>query len=317
MCMWDAHTMLEALVAACIGNSTLSPLPGLGATAWGLSLYWVCPFLIHLWWVLTFDSSSAFSRNSGSWQGAWLRHHSSPFRGSKTEDCPPNRAYTYGDFSKRICAQWGWIVEKTPTTLSFLWEVLKVLGPVYLWEKFWGVCCVAETQGVFEIAARGQQQISWHPCPASSTHSLPGLCAPEEGLKKVKVSVAQSCLPLCDPVDCSPPGSSVRGISQARILEWVAILPPGDLPDMEIEPGSPTLQAGSLPLGHLESPSFSRTKSKMCNDSFGPFYRREHFLAVLSKPEYHVCCPEFSLLFSKQKTQKILCKFIPTHHGQQ
>ena len=33
----------------------------------------------------------------------------------------------------------------------------------------------------------------------------------------------QSCLTLCDPVDCSPPDSSVRGILQARILEWVAI----------------------------------------------------------------------------------------------
>ena len=34
---------------------------------------------------------------------------------------------------------------------------------------------------------------------------------------------AQSCLTLCDPMDCSPPGSSVHGIFQARILEWVAI----------------------------------------------------------------------------------------------
>ena len=34
---------------------------------------------------------------------------------------------------------------------------------------------------------------------------------------------AQLCLTLCDPVDCSPPGSSVRVISQARILEWLAI----------------------------------------------------------------------------------------------
>ena len=34
---------------------------------------------------------------------------------------------------------------------------------------------------------------------------------------------AQSCPTLCDPVDCSPPGSSVHGILQARILEWVAI----------------------------------------------------------------------------------------------
>ena len=36
-------------------------------------------------------------------------------------------------------------------------------------------------------------------------------------------SVAQSCPTLCDPGDCSPPGSSVHGISQARILEWLAI----------------------------------------------------------------------------------------------
>ena len=35
--------------------------------------------------------------------------------------------------------------------------------------------------------------------------------------------VAQSCLTLCDPTDCSPAGSSAHGILQARILEWVAI----------------------------------------------------------------------------------------------
>ena len=35
--------------------------------------------------------------------------------------------------------------------------------------------------------------------------------------------VAQLCLTLCDPMDCSPPGSSVHGILQARILEWVPI----------------------------------------------------------------------------------------------
>ena len=35
----------------------------------------------------------------------------------------------------------------------------------------------------------------------------------------------QSCLTLCDPVDYSPPDSSVHGILQARILEWVAMAP--------------------------------------------------------------------------------------------
>ena len=38
-------------------------------------------------------------------------------------------------------------------------------------------------------------------------------------------SDVQSCLTLCDPMDCSVPGSSVHGILQARILEWVAVPP--------------------------------------------------------------------------------------------
>ena len=42
-------------------------------------------------------------------------------------------------------------------------------------------------------------------------------------LNPVKVKVAQSCLTLCDAMDCSLPGSSVHGILQARILEWVAM----------------------------------------------------------------------------------------------
>ena len=37
------------------------------------------------------------------------------------------------------------------------------------------------------------------------------------------VLIIQSCPPLCYPMDCSPPGSSVHGLLQARILEWVAI----------------------------------------------------------------------------------------------
>ena len=48
--------------------------------------------------------------------------------------------------------------------------------------------------------------------------------------------VTKSCLTLCDPMDCSPPGSSVHGISQARILEWGAISFPGDLPISGLEP---------------------------------------------------------------------------------
>ena len=59
--------------------------------------------------------------------------------------------------------------------------------------------------------------------------------------------VAESFSTLCDPMDCSPPGSSVHGTLQPRILKWVTIPSPGDLPNPGIKPGSPTLQAGSLP----------------------------------------------------------------------
>ena len=48
-------------------------------------------------------------------------------------------------------------------------------------------------------------------------------------------------------MDCGPPGSSVHGVSQARILEWVSFLPPRDLPDPGIEAASlasPALAGG-------------------------------------------------------------------------
>ena len=58
-------------------------------------------------------------------------------------------------------------------------------------------------------------------------------------------SLTQSCLTLCNPMDCSPPDFSVHGISQARILEWVPFSSPADLPDPGIEcrlsPPSPAL----------------------------------------------------------------------------
>ena len=59
---------------------------------------------------------------------------------------------------------------------------------------------------------------------------------------KVKVKVAQSCPSLWDPTD-----STVLGILQARILEWLPFPSPGDLPNPGIEPRSPALQADSLP----------------------------------------------------------------------
>ena len=59
--------------------------------------------------------------------------------------------------------------------------------------------------------------------------------------------VIQLCSTVCDSLDSSPPGSSVRGISQARILQWVAASFPEDLPNPGTEPVFPTLQVDSLP----------------------------------------------------------------------
>ena len=64
-------------------------------------------------------------------------------------------------------------------------------------------------------------------------------------------SFAKSCLTLCDPMDYSPSNSSVHGISQARILDWLPFSPPRDLPNPGFIPRSPAWQADSLPLSYL------------------------------------------------------------------
>ena len=63
--------------------------------------------------------------------------------------------------------------------------------------------------------------------------------------------VPKTRLTLCSPRHCSPPGSSVHGIVQARILEWVASSFSGDLPGLGIEPKSP---AAEPPGKHQGSP---------------------------------------------------------------
>ena len=65
----------------------------------------------------------------------------------------------------------------------------------------------------------------------------------------------QPCLTLCDPIDGTPPGSSVPGILQEKILEWVAMSFSGDLPNTGIKPTSPAWQAYSLPLSTREAHS--------------------------------------------------------------
>ena len=64
------------------------------------------------------------------------------------------------------------------------------------------------------------------------------------------------CPTLCDPMGCSPPGSSVQGISQARTLEWEWVAIPFSRGSSRPRDGT---QVGSLPLCHLGSPCGLRT----------------------------------------------------------
>ena len=64
---------------------------------------------------------------------------------------------------------------------------------------------------------------------------------------KVKVLVTQSHLTVCNPMDCSPPGSSVHGILRQEHWSGQPFPSPEHLPDPGIKRGSPALQADSLP----------------------------------------------------------------------
>ena len=83
-----------------------------------------------------------------------------------------------------------------------------------------------QSQGQMRKAGRGQSSR-----PSGSSEVSTCLCESEG-----KKNVAQSCPALCDPMDCSPPGSSVHAILQARTLEWLAMPSPRGSPDPGIEP---------------------------------------------------------------------------------
>ena len=87
-----------------------------------------------------------------------------------------------------------------------------------------------------------------------SLHFSPLITFPHSNLstqgKTSEVKLTQSCLTPCDPMDYV-----VHGNRQARILEWVAVPFPGDLPSPGIEPSS-ALQADSLPAEPPRKPSY-------------------------------------------------------------
>ena len=96
-------------------------------------------------------------------------------------------------------------------------------------------------------------------------------------LKKSESEVTQSCLTLCDPMDCSLPGFSVHGIFQARVPDWVVISFFRDLPDPGIEPGSPALQADTLPSEPPRKPKQHIKKHRHYFTNKGPSCQRSGF----------------------------------------
>ena len=86
-------------------------------------------------------------------------------------------------------------------------------------------------------------------------------------------------LTLCNPVDCSPPGSSVYGIPQTRILEWVAI----SFSRGSSQPRSPALQADSLPPEPPGKPHYTY----LCIYFFSVFFPHLGSYIISSRVSYH------------------------------
>ena len=123
--------------------------------------------------------------------------------------------------------------------------------------------------------------------------------------------VTQLCPTLCDPIGCSPPGSSVHGDSLAKNTEWVAMLSPRESSWPGIKPVSPTLQVDSL----LSSfPSISRQISPVqrhedtCFCSKCLYYQISMFLITLNTA--HFSCSlvlEFNISYrlESDKTERL------------
>ena len=120
-------------------------------------------------------------------------------------------------------------------------------------------------------------------------------------------------------MDCSPPGSSVHGFFQTRVLEWIAISFSGDLPDPGIEPGSPELQADSLPTELWRKPtkiSISTSLIPNCHPLFLHSYKpyplaSASLVLLLSNAFSHL---KARVIFLKCKRKKLTCLNLLSHY---
>ena len=111
--------------------------------------------------------------------------------------------------------------------------------------------------------------------------------------------VSQLCPTLCSSTDCNPPGSSVHGILQARILEWVAVLffrgSSQDLPNPGVKPRSLTLQADSLPFELTGKPIFFQGQPEI--------RKTQSFYSWSPLKNPHSVCWELKLKREKKKSR--------------
>ena len=118
---------------------------------------------------------------------------------------------------------------------------------VWCWRRLLRVLWTASSSGQ-SIQRKSTLNINWKDwCWNWTSKTLATWCKEMTYWKRpwcCKRLCAQLCLTLCNPMDCSPSGSSAHGLFQARILEMAPCPPPGDLPNPEIYPiflMSPTL----------------------------------------------------------------------------
>ena len=89
------------------------------------------------------------------------------------------------------------------------------------------------------------------------------------GKVKCNAQLPQSCPTLCNPMDCTPPGSLSLVFSRQEYWSGLPCPPLGDLPNSGIEPVSPALQSDSYPLSHYGSPKWSSLfEWKQCSPRF-------------------------------------------------
>ena len=144
--------------------------------------------------------------------------------------------------------QYECYLNRCPCVANALFLTKGWLNPQVQFPQTWKAHSIAVLNSVsfFSVLNKGilsclvlGRNVDWKHCDRVFLFSPESLAI--DSYNVLLVWGAQSCPTLCDPVDCSLPGSSVHGISQARILEWVAIFFPRRSSWPKMEPTSPAL----------------------------------------------------------------------------